>query len=86
MRARGHSTLNQTRFTFPEEDGELRRFWQRRFYDFNIYSTAKLKEKLAYMHGNPVKRKLVQRPKDWVWSSFSFYEQGAARLIALDGV
>jgi hypothetical protein len=38
------------------------------------------------MHGNPVKRKLVQRPKDWVWSSFSFYEQGAARLIALDGV
>jgi putative transposase len=72
MRGKVRSTLNQ------------RRFWQRRFYDFNIYSEAKLKEKLDYMHGNPVKRKLVRRPQDWAWSSFSFYELGEAGLIAVD--
>ncbi len=84
MRGRGRSTLNQLRFKFPEEGAELRRFWQRRFYDFNIYSAAKLKEKLDYMHDNPVKRKLVRRPQDWAWSSFSSCERGDAGLIAVD--
>ena len=32
------------------------RFWQRRFYDFNVFSEAKRIEKLEYMHHNPVKR------------------------------
>jgi len=48
-------------------------FWQRRFYDFNVWSEKKLKEKLEYMHANPVQRKLVQHPKDWPWSSWAHY-------------
>jgi hypothetical protein len=28
------------------------RFWQRRFYDFNVFSEAKRTEKLRYMHRN----------------------------------
>jgi putative transposase len=47
-------------------------FWQRRFYDFNVYTRGKIKEKLNYMHANPVTRKLVSHPKDWPWSSWSF--------------
>ncbi len=34
-------------------------FWQRRFYDFNVWSQKKKMEKLHYMHMNPVKRGLV---------------------------
>lgn len=34
----------------------LPRFWQRRFYDFNVWSRKKRIEKLHYMHVNPVKR------------------------------
>jgi putative transposase len=63
-------------------DGDC--FWQRRFYDFNVWSATKLKEKLDYMHFNPVKRKLVLDPKDWPWSSWSFYERGERGLIAID--
>jgi putative transposase len=37
-------------------------FWQRRFYDFNVWSCRKLK--VDYMHRNPVQRKLVSHPKD----------------------
>ena len=33
--------------------------WQRRFYDFNIWSQRKRVEKLRYMHRNPVKDGLV---------------------------
>jgi len=62
------------------------RFWQPRFYDFNLYSAKKKREKLEYMHANPVQRGLVQHPKDWPWSSFSFYAKGETGLVAIDPV
>ena len=40
-------------------------FWQRRFYDFNVWSQRKEVEKLKYMHRNPVVRGLVEKPDDW---------------------
>ena len=33
-------------------------------YDFNVYSAKKIREKLEYMHANPVKRGLVKNPSD----------------------
>jgi hypothetical protein len=48
-----------------------------------VWSEKKLKEKLHYMHGSPLKRKLVEHPKDWPWSSWSFYAKGEG-LIAMD--
>ena len=48
--------------------------WQRRFYDFNIWSQRKRVEKLRYMHRNPVKDGLVQAPEHWEWSSYRSYE------------
>jgi putative transposase len=62
----------------------LPQFWQPRFYDFNVYSKSKKKEKLAYMHANPVQRGLVKNPGAWVWSSFCFYEKGEAGLVPID--
>jgi len=59
-------------------------FWLSRFYDFNVHSTGKLREKLDYMHANPVIRGLVQHPKDWPWSSWSFYATGKTGLIRID--
>jgi putative transposase len=44
-------------------------FWQARYYDFKVF-TSKGIEKLKYIHRNPVKRGLVERPEDWAWSSF----------------
>ncbi len=39
-------------------------FWQKRYYDRNI-GGKEFTEKLKYIHRNPVKRKLVDRPEDW---------------------
>ena len=50
-----------------------RPFWQRRYYDFNVFSHNKRVEKLKYMHRNPVKRGLVERPDEWRWSSYRHY-------------
>ena len=54
------------------------RIWQKRFYDFNVWSERKRIEKLRYMHRNPVKRGLVERPEHWAWSSFRAYFYGEA--------
>ena len=53
-----------------------RRFWQRRFYDFNVWTQKKKNEKMNYMHFNPVKRGLAAHPKEWPWSSYRFYSTG----------
>ncbi|MFI5059705.1 MAG: REP-associated tyrosine transposase [Candidatus Acidiferrales bacterium] len=58
-------------------------FWQARYYDFNVWSEQKRVEKLRYIHRNPVKRGLVERPEDWLWSSFRHYltgEEGVAEI------
>ena len=62
--------------------GEVR-FWQRRYYDFNVWNHAKTIEKLKYMHRNPVRRGLVAKPEDWQWSSFNHSltgERGAVEI------
>ena len=64
----------------PEVAGEI---WQRRFYDFNVWTERKRIEKLRYMHRNPVKRGLVSQPEHWAWSSFRAYafgEPGPVRI------
>lgn len=42
-------------------------------YDRNIYTGQAYQEKLHYIHTNPVKRGLVDRPEDWRWSSAGAY-------------
>lgn len=87
MRGRKSVTEAQKKLPFCEEDSELRRFWQRRYYDFNLHTTWKLREKLNYMHANPVTAKLVQHPRDWPWSSWSYYAtgEGLLRMDAAEG-
>jgi len=71
---------------FDTSEGEPRSFWQARFYDFNVYSRGKVKEKLNYMHANPVIRRLVKHAKDWPWSSWSQCVKGEQGLIGIDAV
>ena len=47
--------------------------WQKRYYDHNVRNYESFVEKLRYIHRNPVKRGLVERPEDWKWSSFRHY-------------
>jgi putative transposase len=87
LRAQKASSSKQMRLAFASEASDSPAFWQRRFYDFNVWSEKKLREKLDYMHRNPVKRGLIKHPKDWPWSSWSHYaleERGLIRIDVLD--
>ena len=79
-------SAQQLRLRFKEFDHSLPQFWQPRFYDFNVWSQKKFVEKLQYMHMNPVKRRLVSHPKDWPWSSFSFYATKGTALVRINPI
>jgi len=69
-------------FASSAKDEQLR-VWQRRFYDFNVWSERKRVEKLRYMHRNPVKCGLVLEPEHWEWSSYRSYalhEEGRVKI------
>jgi hypothetical protein len=46
--------VHALKLKFAAMEAEEKHFWQRRFYDFNVWSEQKFKQKLVYMHGNPV--------------------------------
>src|ERR1700761_1242663 len=60
-----------------------RPFWQARYYDFNVFTFSKRIEKLDYMHWNPVKRGMVEKPEDGPWSSCRYYQTGAQGRVKI---
>jgi putative transposase len=48
----------------------------KRYYDHNVRNYAAFVDKLRYLHRNPVKRGLCEKPEDWKWSSFRHYATG----------
>ena len=61
------------------------RFWQRGGgYDRNLRSTRDVHEKLAYVHQNPVKRGLVEKPEQWTWSSAHAWSTGSDVPISIE--
>lgn len=47
--------------------------WQRRFYEHTVRDETNLKRCVDYIHVNPLKHHLVERVRDWPWSSFHRY-------------
>ncbi|MGH9739291.1 MAG: REP-associated tyrosine transposase, partial [Candidatus Acidiferrales bacterium] len=85
-RPRRRVSTAQRSFQFASSPDGLPQFWQKRFYDFNVWSRKKKVEKLGYMHANPLKRGLVDDPRHWPWSSYAFYQRHGEILIEIDSV
>ena len=59
-----------------------RPFWQIRYYDFNVRSSAKRTEKLRYIHRNPVTRSLVGWQEGAALSAYRVINQLGERVKA----
>ncbi len=64
--------------------GDAEHFWQKRYYDCNIRDYPQFVEKLRYIHRNPVKAGLCERPEDWKWSSFRHYATGREGRVEIE--
>jgi putative transposase len=71
---------------YVREFGEGVRFWQPKYYAFEIERREKLEEKLNYIHLNPVRTGLVARAVDWPWSSARWYEQRRSVGVKLEWI
>ena len=61
------------------------RFWMRGGgYDRNLRSLDDVREKIRYIHANPVRRNLVDKVEDWKWSSYRAWQSGEDYPIAID--
>jgi len=47
--------------------------WQRRFWEHLVRDEEDFERHFDYIHYNPVKHGLAERPRDWPWSSFHRY-------------
>jgi len=83
---RRHAPTFIERMTDRQPNGKIaRRFWQRgRGYDRNVWEPRYVWELVDYIHANPVRRGLCERPEDWPWSSASDYLGGPPGLLAID--
>jgi putative transposase len=53
--------------------GDSGQLWQGRFFDRALRTVKEYAETVEYIHLNPMRRGLVQRPEDWKWSSIHEY-------------
>ena len=68
----------------PRSADNPNRFWQTRFYDFNVWTEEKRIEKLRYIHRNPVKRGLVASPEQWPFRWYLSGEKGPVKINDTD--
>ena len=59
-------------------------FWQRRYYDRNVRDHREFVAALKYIHRNPVKRGLVEKPEDWPWSSYRHYALDEPGIVTVE--
>jgi len=53
-------------------------------YDRNLWAAERIHEKIRYLHENPIRRGLVRKPEDWIWSSYGAWTNGTESPIRLD--
>lgn len=64
----------------PHKTGQRYQLWQEGCHPQMISSEAMLRQKLAYIHDNPVKRGYVDDPAHWRYSSYRNYTGGTGLL------
>ena len=77
-----HDVKKITTLRFHALRGSKRPFWQHQFWDRFVRHEREFKQRLEYMHMNPVRRGLVKMPEDWRWSSYNNFALDKATVAA----
>ena len=54
--------------------------WKERFRAVALDQEDAVLVKIEYLHNNPVRRDLVEKPEEWKWSSARYYMRGESVL------
>ncbi len=79
-----HWLLAQLRFhKKPHKSKQMLQFWQEGFHPKLIQNDAMLKNKLDYIHHNPVERGYIDDPAHWRYSSYRNF-MGLDAVLMID--
>ncbi len=81
---RDHKLLAAFEAAGSETGRSDRKVWQDSYWDLNIYTERFLRQKLNYMHRNPVRSRIVEHPEAYPYSSYRNYVLGDEALIEID--
>ncbi|MCU1263786.1 MAG: transposase [Acidobacteria bacterium] len=73
----------ESRFKFLETD-EGHHVWQESFKDVALWSAWMIRQKIDYIHANPVKARLVKSASDYYWSGFGSFYSRSDMPLAVD--
>lgn len=66
------------------ERGNSYMVWQEGYHPIAIYSQSFFRQKLDYLHDNPVRKGFVRKAEDWRYSSADVYVNGTAGDVPID--
>ena len=67
-----------------ERDASLNQVWQQSFKSIPLWSLWMIRQKINYIHANPVKARLVASAKDYPWTSFRAYYFNSSEPLPVD--
>jgi putative transposase len=74
LRAEGHlSSLKKLALVHPQKRQHTHSVWQKDPSVIDLWSHKFVRQKLNYLHVNPVRAGLCQHPAEWKWSSYRAY-------------
>ena len=74
LREEGHSkSLAKLALSSPQKRNHTHAVWQKDPSVIDLWSHKFIRQKLNYLHMNPVRAGLCKHPADWKWSSYRAY-------------
>jgi|SRR5882672_2838890 len=66
-------SLKKLELTNPQKRRHTHAVWQKDFSSIDLWSPKFIRQKLNYIHLNPIRAGLCKHPAEWKWSSYRAY-------------
>jgi putative transposase len=66
-------SLKKLQLARPQKRGHIYSVWQKGFSAVDLWTPRFIRQKLHYIHMNPVRAGLCKHPAEWKWSSYRAY-------------
>ncbi len=78
--------LSLAKLTLPRplKSGQTHAVWMKEFSAVDIWSRKFIRQKLHYIHMNPVRAGLCNHPAEWRWSSYQAYLPHEAGTVPIE--
>jgi putative transposase len=77
-------SLRKLALAVPQARSHTHSLWQKDFSSIDLWSPRFIRQKLNYIHLNPVRAGLCEQPTDWKWSSYRAYLPHEAGSVPIE--